>query len=210
MVARGMLVVVSGPSGVGKGTINRGVLELEPNVRFSVSATTRPRRPDEVDGQHYYFISRAEFERRRAAGEFLEWTEYVGNLYGTLRSQVEEVRSAGCDCLLEIEVQGARNVREQVPDAVLIFIAPPSLAALEERINLRGCDSEEEMRSRLEVARRELAELPYYDYVVINDDRNEAVGRVRAILQAERLRTDRVAAGLLRGINRGEGVDECQ
>ena len=164
--------VITGPSGVGKGTLIRALLERMPNLELSVSATTRRPRPGEVEGKDYWFLTPEEFDRRLAAGEFLEHAEYAGNRYGTLRSELE--RDAH-PLVLEIEVQGARQVRERVPGATSVFIAPPSDEALRTRLVGRGSDSPEQIERRLEVARAELAAESEFDHVVVNDDLDAAV-----------------------------------
>jgi guanylate kinase len=166
------VLVITGPSGVGKGTLIRLLLDRFPEMKLSVSATTRQPRAGEEDGVDYHFLTREEFDRRIEAGEFLEWAEYAGNRYGTLRSELE--RDAN-PLVLEIEVQGARQVRERVPDAVSVFIAPPSDEALRTRLVGRGSDDPEQIERRLAVAREELAARDEFDYVVVNDDLDAAV-----------------------------------
>src|SRR5579875_989143 len=151
--------VITGPSGVGKGTLIRGLLERVPGLELSISATTRPPRPGERDGVDYYFLSEEEFERRVRGGDFLEHARYAGHRYGTLRSELERRLKAGSGVVLEIEVQGARQVRAAMPDALAVFIAPPSLAALEARLQGRGTDNPEQVRRRLEQATAELIEI---------------------------------------------------
>src|SRR3954468_22288844 len=166
------VLVITGPSGVGKGTVIRLLLDRFPAMKLSVSATTREPRPGEVDGVDYHFLSPDEFQERVDHDDFLEWAEYAGNRYGTLRSELE--RDAH-PLVLEIEVQGARQVRERVPDAVSVFIAPPSDEALRTRLVGRGSDSPEQIERRLEVARQELAAESEFDHVVVNDDLDAAV-----------------------------------
>jgi guanylate kinase len=165
------VLVITGPSGVGKGTVIRLLLDRFPRMALSVSATTRRPRPGEVDGVDYHFLSPGEFQRRIDAGEFLEWAEYAGNRYGTLRSELE--RDAR-PLVLEIELQGARQVRERVPEAVSVFIAPPSEEALRTRLVGRGSDTPEQIERRLAVAREELAAEDEFDHVVVNDDLDAA------------------------------------
>jgi guanylate kinase len=176
------VLVVTGPSGVGKGTLIRSVMERFPGLELSVSATTRKPRPGEVDGRDYHFLSPEEFERRLADGEFLEHAEYAGNRYGTLRSELDrltEMYSAGGDqirgLVLEIELQGARQVREALPDAVQILVEPPSLEALRTRLIGRGAESQEQIDKRLQVAERELAAKEEFHYRVVNDRLEDAV-----------------------------------
>jgi guanylate kinase len=165
-------LVITGPSGVGKGTLIRLLLDRFPRMALSVSATTRAPRPGEQDGVDYHFLGRAEFDQRVEAGEFLEWAEYAGNRYGTLKSELER----DVDVLvLEIEVQGARQVRERLPEAVSVFIAPPSEEALRTRLVGRGSDDPKQIERRLQVAQEELAARDEFDHVVVNDDLEAAV-----------------------------------
>ena len=166
--------VITGPSGVGKGTLIRSLLEREPRLRLSVSATTRPPRPGEEDGREYHFLTPVEFERRLAAGEFLEHATYAGNRYGTLLSEVED-RPGTDGVVLEIEVQGARQVRESLPSAHQIFIEPPSFDSLRTRLVGRGSDPPEVIEDRLEVAREELAAKDEFTHVLVNDRLEDAV-----------------------------------
>lgn len=178
--------VITGPSGVGKGTLIRGLLERLAKLELSVSATTRAPRPGERDGVDYHFLSREEFDRRVAHEDFVEHADYAGRSYGTLRSELEERVRAGVPVVLEIEVQGARQVRAAMPEAVQVFIAPPSLAALRTRLIGRGTDDAEEVERRLHVAEQELTAQPEFAHVVINDRLDEALDRLTAIL-AEQL-----------------------
>ena len=167
---------MTGPSGVGKGTLIRTLREREPGLELSVSATTRAPRPGEEDGVDYHFLSEPEFERRLAAGDFIEHAEYAGNRYGTLRSEIGRAREAGARALvLEIEVQGARQVREALPGAVQVFIAPPSDEALRTRLVGRGSDAPEQIERRLAVAAEELAARDEFEHVIVNDRLEEAV-----------------------------------
>ncbi len=190
---KGNLIVISGASGVGKSTVIAQVLGERQNIYFSVSCTTREPRPGEVDGVDYHFISRADFEERVKAGDFLEHAQYVGNYYGTSRRHVEEKREAGFDVLLDIEVQGAAQVKSACPEAVLIFITPPSFEELERRLRARQTDSEEKIQARLLQARKDWNEASSYDYVVVNDEAQVAGSKVSAILTAERCRVGRQA-----------------
>jgi guanylate kinase len=174
--------VITGPSGVGKGTLIRGLMERLATLELSVSATTRAPRPGEQDGVDYHFLSREEFDRRVAQEDFVEHADYAGRSYGTLRSELEERVRAGVPVVLEIEVQGARQVRAAMPEAVQVFIAPPSLAALRTRLIGRGTDNAEEVERRLRVAEQELAAQPEFAHVVVNDRLDEALDRLTAIL----------------------------
>ncbi len=179
--------MITGPSGVGKGTLIRGLLERVPELELSVSATTRDPRPGELDGGDYHFLTHDEFERRVADGSFVEHAAYSGNRYGTLRSELERRLEAGAPVVLEIEVKGARQVREAMPDAVAVFIAPPSRDALRVRLVGRGTDAPEQVDERLRTADRELEAQPEFGHVVVNDRLEEAtdelVGIVRSALR---------------------------
>jgi guanylate kinase len=182
---RGGLFVIAGPSGVGKGTVVRRVLELRPTAVLSVSATTRAPRPGEVDGVDYRFVSDAAFDALVAADDLLEWADIFGHhRSGTPAGAVEAARAAGHDVILEIDVQGARQVHDRVPDAVLIFLAPPSLEELERRLRARGTEDEAQLERRLATARDELARTPEFDHVVVNDEVNAAAERIARILEA--------------------------
>ncbi len=184
---RGILLVVSGPSGVGKGTLIKGVRVKYPAIRLSVSCTTRDSRPGEREGEDYFFVSLDEFARMREAGELLEWAEvYPGLNYGTPRGPVEEALARGEDIVLEIDDQGARQVRRVMGErAVLVFVAPPSFAELHRRLADRGTESPEQLRARLTTARTEIANLGAYDYVIVNDQIEPATQRLEAVLLAE-------------------------
>ncbi len=179
--------VITGPSGVGKGTLIRGLMERLPELRLSVSATTRKPRPGEEHGVDYYFLTPEEFERHVRDGDFVEHAQYAGRNYGTLHSELDAPQGQvpHGPVVLEIEVQGARQVRESVPDAVQVFIAPPSLDALRTRLIGRGTDDPEEVERRLHVAERELRAQPEFGYVVVNDRLEDALERLTAIVAAE-------------------------
>ena len=176
--------MITGPSGVGKGTLIRGLMQRLPQLELSVSATTRAPRPGERDGVDYHFLSDAEFDRRVAAGEFLEYAQYSGHRYGTLRSELDRRTNARRPVVLEIEVQGARQVREAMPEAVQVFIAPPSLDALRERLVGRGTDTPEDVEARLRTAREELEAREEFRYVVVNDRLEDAVAELARIVEA--------------------------
>ncbi|NJN20059.1 MAG: guanylate kinase [Leptolyngbya sp. RL_3_1] len=180
--ATGQLVVLTGPSGVGKGTLLKRLRQRHPNLYLSISATTRPPRSGEVDGQQYYFLDRAAFEAMVAAGDLLEWAEYAGNYYGTPRHPVEQQIQAGQTVILEIELEGARQVAQTFPTAQRIFIAPPDPQALEHRLRQRGQDDDATIRRRLERAQAELAAIAEFDQQIINDDLETAVGALETAI----------------------------
>ncbi|OAO83078.1 Guanylate kinase [Anoxybacillus flavithermus] len=191
---RGLLIVLSGPSGVGKGTVRKALFS-QPDIQlqYSISVTTRKPREGEVDGVDYFFKTREQFEQMIRENELLEWAEYVGNYYGTPIEYVEKTLQEGKDVFLEIEVQGAMQVRKVFPEALFIFLAPPSLSELRKRIEMRGTESEELIRDRLKAAKEELEMMDAYDYVVENDQVELACERIRAIVMAEHCRRERVA-----------------
>jgi guanylate kinase len=183
---RGQLFVVSAPSGAGKTTVVERLIASTPGLRRSRSYTSRRARPGETDGVDYHFVSRDRFEAMIAGGQFLEWAEYSGNLYGTAVVDTERELESGTDLVLVIEVQGARQVRRHRPSSVLVFVLPPSAEVLEARLRSRGEDAEDQVRRRLEVAREEVQAVAEYDYVVVNDVIDACVERLRAIVVAER------------------------
>ena len=189
---RGLLIVLSGPSGVGKGTVRKALFEMpEQEFVYSVSMTTRAPRPGEVDGVDYYFVSREEFERQIAAGNLLEYAEFVGNYYGTPKDKVEEQLNKGKEVILEIEVNGAFQVREKCKDAVFVFLVPPTREALYERLKSRGTESEERILARIDKANKEFKLAHQYDYIVVNDEIYNAADRIMAIIRAEHAKTFR-------------------
>ena len=193
MSERGLLIVFSGPSGVGKGTLRQEIFSTpDHKFEYSVSMTTRAQRPGEVDGKDYFFRSREEFEELIRNGQMLEYAEYVGNYYGTPLTYVNETLDKGIDVFLEIEVQGALQVKKKVPDAVFIFLTPPDLNELQERLVGRGTDSEEVIAQRIERAREEIALMSEYDYAIVNDEVPLAAERVKRVIEAEHFRVDRV------------------
>ena len=193
MSERGLLIVFSGPSGVGKGTVRQEIFSTpDHKFEYSVSMTTRAQRPGEVDGKDYFFRSREEFEELIRKGQMLEYAEYVGNYYGTPLTYVNETLDKGIDVFLEIEVQGALQVKKKVPDAVFIFLTPPDLNELQERLVGRGTDSEEVIAQRIERAREEIALMSEYDYAIVNDEVPLAAERVKRVIEAEHFRVDHV------------------
>lgn len=178
----GKLIVLTGPSGVGKGTLLRSLLQRHPDLYLSVSATTRPPRPGEVDGKDYFFVSRQQFERMITNGELMEWAEFAGNLYGTPKSAVEEQIQRGQWVILEIELEGARQVRQTFTDAFRIFILPPSLPELEYRIRNRGTDTEEAIARRLQRAQEEIDAASEFDLQVVNDDVENTLAQIEDAL----------------------------
>jgi guanylate kinase len=180
-VSKGRLFVITGPSGVGKGTLIREVCDRVPGLELSISATTRTPREGEEDG----FLREEDFKKRLENGEFMEHASYSGNLYGTLRSEVEPRLERGAGVVLEIELQGARQVRERMPEAVLVFVAPPTPDVLRERLERRGTDTAEQIARRLEVARGELEAQPEFGHVVVNDDLDRAAGELARLMQRE-------------------------
>ena len=193
MPERGLLIVFSVPSGVGKGTVRAAMFESSQHqFEYSVSMTTRKQRPGEVDGKDYFFSTREAFEERIKAGQMLEYAEYVGNYYGTPLEYVNKTLDEGKDVFLEIEVQGALQVKEKVPDGVFIFLTPPDLDELRDRLSGRGTDSLEVINERMAKAREEIKLMSEYDYAVVNDEVPLAVERVKKIVEAEHFRVDRV------------------
>ncbi|MBB3657418.1 guanylate kinase [Rhizobium sp. BK650] len=189
---RGLMLVISSPSGAGKSTIARTLLETDKQIGLSVSVTTRQRRPSEVEGVHYHFKTVREFERLRDSDSLLEWAEVHGNFYGTPREPVEQAMSEGRDMLFDIDWQGAQQLQQKMQaDVVSIFVLPPTMTELQSRLHRRAEDSEEVIQTRLANSRAEIAHWREYDYVIINDDLNAAFDAVQSIVKAERLRRDR-------------------
>ena len=186
MSDRGKLLVLSGPSGAGKSTVIARLMTMLERTNFSVSATTRAPRPGEQEGRDYFFVSQEAFDRMTENGELLEHAEFVGNCYGTPKAPVLAMLEAGENVILDIEVQGAAQVKALMPEAITVFLSPPSLEALEARLRGRGTESEEKIRRRLETARREMALAPGYDHIVINDDPDRAARALRDILTAQK------------------------
>ena len=188
MMSKGTLYVFTGPSGTGKGTILKEVLAADERIQLSVSATTRDPRPGEENGVHYWFLKKDEFLQKIEDEAFLEHACYVGNHYGTLEAPVNAQLAAGYDVVLEIEVQGALQIKEKRPDVVMIFVAPPSFEDLEQRLRGRGTETEEKVLARIEAARGEMAQMEHFDYVIVNDDLQTAIADVCAVFRAERCR----------------------
>jgi guanylate kinase len=193
MPSRGKLFVIAAPSGAGKTTLVRALMQVRPALRFSISYTTRAQRPNERDGHDYFFVGKAQFERMAAAGEFLEHARVFDNYYGTSRAQVEQLLAAGQDVLLEIDWQGAQQIRSALPECRSIFVLPPSRAALEQRLRNRGTDSDEVIARRLRDSLADLSHWNEFDYIVVNDDFARATADLEAIVagQGEHLRRER-------------------
>ena len=189
---RGLLIIISGPSGVGKGTVRKALFEMEGHdLVYSISMTTRPKREGEVEGVDYFFVSVEEFEKRIAEDKFLEYAKFVGHYYGTPKDKIDEQLANGKEVVLEIEVQGANQVREKAKDGVFIFIAPPSRSALYRRLIRRGTDSNHSIQKRMDKANREFPLAHKYDYIVVNDEVRNAADRIMAIVRAEHAKTRR-------------------
>jgi guanylate kinase len=191
MCHEGLLIVVSGPSGSGKGTVLNQLRGINQRVRFSVSATTRKPREGEVDGVNYFFKTVEEFKRLIEDGELIEWVEYCNNFYGTPRKHIEEATKQGFDVILEIEVEGAVNIKSKYPESVLVFILPPSFEELRSRIVNRGTENNDVIEQRLKRAKEELAYLSHYDYIIVNDELSDAVDILNSILRSEKMRYSR-------------------
>lgn len=189
---KGLLVVISGPSGVGKGTVRKALFEREGHdLVYSVSMTTRKPREGETEGKEYYFVTKEEFEKKISEDKMLEYAEFVNNYYGTPLDKINEQLESGKEVVLEIEVQGAMQVKEKMKDAVFIFIAPPSMASLYERLTGRGTETEEVIKERCEKAKREVGLANMYDYIVVNDEVKNAADKIIAIIRAEHAKTKR-------------------
>jgi len=187
-LVRGSVIVISAPSGSGKSTLVKRLMAASPGLRFSISYTTRPPRATEKHGEDYFFVSRKVFEHMARRGEFVEWADVYGHLYGTAQKQLQAAQEAGQDILLDIDVQGHQQVRRRLPEAVSVFILPPSFPELSRRLRDRGSDAPEEIERRLQTARKEIAHWAEYDYLVVNDHLENATQALRAIVQAGRFR----------------------
>ena len=188
MKTRGSLIVLSGFAGVGKGTVLKSLFETHEGYAYSVSATTREPRPGEVDGVHYFFISKERFEQMIAGDELLEHACYVGNYYGTPKADVDRKLEEGFDVILEIEIQGALNIKKKVPEAILIYMLPPSAKTLKERLTGRGTETEEVILKRMKRAAEEAAGVEQYDYIIVNEDADECAQELNCLIRAQRLR----------------------
>lgn len=190
---KGILFILSGPSGVGKGTVRERLFEHDQDLKYSISMTTRNKRPGEVDGVDYFYKTKEEFETLIRQDKLLEYAKYVDNYYGTPKEYVEKMLAAGHDVFLEIEVQGAMQVQENFPEGVFIFLFPPSLEELKNRIVSRGTETEELVLNRLREARKEIDMMDAYDYVVVNDNVDKAVNKIEAIIQSEHCKQERIS-----------------
>jgi len=191
--SRGLFIVISGPSGAGKGTVCQKLIKSNPNIWLSVSATTREKRPDEIDGENYFFITKDQFIDKIENGEFLEYAVVHNNqYYGTPKAKINEYLTKGRDVILEIDIKGALQIKEAFPNSLFIFILPPSMSELKKRLIKRGTESKEKMIERFKTSYKEINEITKYNYVVVNDNLNAAVKKVNAIMIAEKCRVDRI------------------
>jgi len=202
MMSRGLLIVISGPSGVGKNTVIDHLFKRQPDLKYSVSATTRIPRPNEIDGQHYFFLTETEFQKKIGNGEFLEWAKVYENYYGTPKLYVQQLLESGQDLVLDIEVQGAIQVKRSLPEAVLIFLAPPSLTELKKRLIGRNTEPEAELNKRFQYIKTEFESVSRYDYLIINNEIDLTCARIECIIQAEKYRVNRQEPALLDNILR--------
>ena len=206
MTNEGLLYIVSAPSGTGKTTLLKRVMDYFPDIRFSISYTTRPPRPDEMDGRDYHFISPQHFQQMVEKGAFAEWAEVLGNRYGTALNSIRESRSQGVDLILDIDSQGARQMKERFDEGIFIFILPPSLKILEQRLKARGVDEQEVIQFRVTKARDEMEQARWYNYIIVNDRVEEAAEQLKSIIIAERCRRERA----LKRINISAGGNTWQ
>lgn len=203
MQREGLLYIISAPSGAGKTTLLKRVMDYFPAMRFSVSYTTRPPRPEERDGEDYHFVSAKRFDRMVKEGEFVEWAEVLGNRYGTALDTIRESRSQGIDLILDIDSQGARQIKERLKRGVFIFILPPSVESLRDRLKARKVDQQEMIQFRVSRATDEIQQATWYDYIIVNDKLEEAVEQLKSIIIAERCRRERVLGQTNSGIRGG-------
>ncbi|KUG23367.1 guanylate kinase [hydrocarbon metagenome] len=201
-MAKGIFIVVSAPSGTGKSTICQKLLQACPELKFSVSYTSRPPRPNEVDGKDYHFISRQEFQSRIDDGEFVEWVENYGNLYGSSRKAIESFLHNGQDLLLDIEPRGAKNIKRKFRGGVYVFVLPPSRDELLKRLEGRGCETDKVIQDRFDQAERELKEISWYDYTIINKDLEIAVDQLISIYKAEKCKRTRLRSEIKKFIKK--------
>jgi guanylate kinase len=200
-MGRGSFIVVSAPSGTGKSSICQRLRQAHPEIDFSISYTTRPPRPDEADGKDYFFISREEFQERIGLGEFAEWAENYGNLYGTSLQTMKESLAKGCDVLLDIEPRGAKKIKQKFRGGVFVFVLPPSREELLHRLEGRGHETKEVIAARYARAESELKEIPWYDYVIFNDDLETAASQLISIYVAQKCRRSRLSDKIRKFIN---------
>jgi guanylate kinase len=201
---RGLLIVISGPSGVGKNTVISNLFNYLPNLNYSISATTRTPRQGEIDGKNYFFLTDSEFTKRIAAGDFLEWAQVYQHYYGTPRSYVEKMLTGGLDLVLDIDVQGAAQIKKALPEAILIFLAPPSLTELKMRLMGRKTELESEIMLRLQNIEKELHAVPEYDYFIVNREIDLTCRQIECIIQSERMKVNRQEPDFLDKIFHGE------
>lgn len=200
MMSPGLLIVISGPSGVGKNTVINNLFNRKPGLKYSVSATTRTPRPNEIDGQHYFFLTETEFQKKIGNGEFLEWAKVYHHYYGTPKQYVHQLLESGQDLVMDIDVQGAIQVKHSLPEAVLIYLAPPSLTELKKRLLGRNTDSETEIIKRLQYIETEFRSIPQYDYLIINKEIDLTCEQIECIIQAEKFKVNRLETTLLDNI----------
>ena len=194
---RGLLIVISGPSGVGKNTIINNLFIHLPNLKYSISATTRSPRPNEIDGQHYFFLSEPDFTKQIATGAFIEWAQVYQHYYGTPKAKVQEMLAAGFDVILDIDVQGALKIKRELPEAILIFLSPPSVSELKRRLLGRQTEAEAEVNRRLQYINIEFETAPYYDYFVVNTEISLTCQQIECIILAEKFKVCRQETGFL-------------
>lgn len=199
-MSSGLLIVISGPSGVGKNTVINNLFNLRSQLKYSISATTRKPRPNEIDGQHYFFLTETEFQNRIKNGDFLEWAKVYEYYYGTPRQYVQNLLQAGHDVVLDIDVQGGKQIKRSMPEAVLIFLAPPSMTELKNRLRGRNTESETELTKRIRYIETEFESIPFYDYLVINREIDLTCELIECIIQAEKSKVKRIEPNLVKKI----------